>query len=119
MMIRRIDPVDKPDPADPLVFAGKRLVPLLDGTLHADKPYMLYFEVNPDRSSMKRLSAQIQVSSGGKVLETKPAKLTWDGGIWRALVEAPTKVGSYELKVTASQGSLPPATQTLKYTVVK
>jgi hypothetical protein len=38
MMIRRIDPADKPDPADPLVFAGKRLVPLLDGTLHADSP---------------------------------------------------------------------------------
>jgi hypothetical protein len=119
MMIRRIDPADKPDPADPLVFAGKRLVPLLDGTLHADEPYMLYFEVNPDRSSMKRLSAQIEVSSGGKVLETKPAKLTWDGGMWRALVEAPAQVGSYELKVTASQGSLPPAIQTLKYTVVQ
>ena len=118
MMIRRIDPADKPDPADPLVFAGKRLIPLLGGTLHADSPYMLYFEVYPDRSSMKRLSAQIEVSSGGKVLENKPAKLTWDGGVWKALVEAPVKVGSYELKVTASQGSLPPATQTLQYTVV-
>jgi hypothetical protein len=80
---------------------------------------MLYFEVYPDRSNMKRLAAQIEVSADGKVLETKPAKLTWDAGAWKALVEAPAQVGSYQLKVTASQGSLPPAAQTLKYTVVK
>jgi hypothetical protein len=119
MVIQRIDPVVKPDPADPLVFAGKHLVPLLSDTLHAGTPYMLYFEVYPDRSNMKRLAAQIEISSGGKVLESKPAKLTWDGGVWRALVEAPAQVGSYQLKVTASQGSLPPATQTLEYTVVR
>ena len=119
LVIQRLDPVDKPDPADPLVFGGKHMVPLLDNTLHADTPYMLYFEVYPDRSNMKRLTAQIEVSSGGKVLETKPAKLTWDAGVWRALVETPAQAGSYQVKVTASQGSLPPATQTLQYTVVK
>lgn len=119
MVIQRIDSVAKPDPADPLVFAGRHLVPLLDNTMHAGNPYMLYFEAYPDRSSMKRLAAQVEVSSGGKVLESKPAKLTWDGGVWRALVEAPAQVGSYQVKVTVSQGSLPPATQTLRYAVVK
>jgi VWFA-related protein len=119
MMIQRIDPADKPDPDDPLRFAGKHLVPLLADTLHADTPYMLYFEVYPDRSSMKRLAAQVEVSSDGKVLESKPAKLTWDGGVWKALVETPAQVGSYQVKVTASQGSLPSAAQTLKYTVVQ
>jgi len=119
LVIQRLEAADKPDPADPLAFAGRHLVPLLGDTLHADTPYMVYFEVYPDRSNMKRLAAQIEVSADGKVLETKPAKLTWDGGVWKALVEAPAQVGSYQLKVTASQGSLPPAAQTLKYTVVK
>ena len=119
VLIQRLEPADKPDPADPLVFAGKHLVPLLADTLRADMPCMLYFEVHPDRSSMKRLAAQIEVTADGKVRESKPAKLTWDGGVWKALVEAPAQAGSYQLKVTASQGSLPPATQTVKYTVVK
>jgi VWFA-related protein len=119
MVIRRVDPVGKPDLGDPLAFAGKHLVPLLSSTLHSDTPYMLYFEVYPDRSSMKRLAAQVEVSSGGKVLESKPAKLTWDAGAWKALVEAPAQVGSYQVKVTASQGSLSAEAQTFQYTVVK
>jgi len=39
--------------------------------------------------------------------------------VWKALVETPAQVGSYQVKVTASQGSLPSAAQTLKYTVVQ
>jgi hypothetical protein len=52
-------------------------------------------------------------------LASVPAKLIQDTGVWRAVVGAPAQVGSYEVKVTASQGSAPSATQTLSYTVVK
>jgi hypothetical protein len=119
MVIQRVEPVAQADAADPLTFAGKHLVPLLGNRLRADKPYMLYFEVYPNRSNMKRLAAQVEVSSGGKVLEAKPATLTWDGAVWKALVEAPVEEGNYQVRVTASQGSMARATQTLEYTVVK
>ena len=118
-VIQRVEPVSKPDAADPLTLAGKHLVPLLGNRLRAGKPYMLYFEVYPNRSILKRLAAQVEVSSGGKVLETRPARLTWDRGAWKALVETPVDEGSYQVKVTASQGNIPPVTQTLEYTVVK
>jgi VWFA-related protein len=119
MVIQRLEAADKPDPADPLVFMGKRLVPLLDNTLHAGKPYMLYFAIYPDTSNTEQPTAQIEVSSGGKVLATVPAKLLQDGPVWRALAGAPAQVGSFQIKVTATQGSLPPTTQALEYTVVK
>jgi len=121
LVIQRLDPADKPDPADPLVFKGigKRLVPLLENTLHADSTYMLSFAVYPDTSSTEEPAAQIEISSGGKVVGTVPAKLVQDGGVWRALAGAPSKPGSYQFKVTATQGSLPAATQTLQYTAVK
>jgi hypothetical protein len=116
MVIQRMEPADKPDPADPLVFKGTRLVPMLDKILQADKPYMLYFAVYPDQSNTEQPVAQIEVSSGGKVVGTVPAKLIEDAGVWRALAGAPSKPGSYQFKVTASQGSLPSTTQALEYT---
>jgi len=121
MVIQRLDSVDKADPADPLVVVGmkKRLVPLLDNTLHAGNPYMLYFAVYPDKSNSEKPEAQIEVSSGGKVLASVQAKLAMDGGAWKALAGAPAQPGSYQIKVTASQGNAPAATQTLDYKVVK
>jgi len=116
MVIQRMEPADKPDPANPLVFKGTRLVPMLDKTLQADKPYMLYFAVYPNQSNTEQPAAQIEISVGGKVVGTVPAKLVEDGGVWRALAGAPSKPGSYQFKVTASQGSLPSTTQTLEYT---
>ncbi|MGB9456498.1 MAG: VWA domain-containing protein [Bryobacteraceae bacterium] len=119
MVIQRLEAAEKPDAADPLVFMGKHLVPLLEPTLHAGNPYLLYFAVYPDKSNTEKPAAQIEVSSKGKVLASVPAKLIQDTGVWRAVVGAPAQVGSYEVKVTASQGSAPSATQTLSYTVVK
>jgi VWFA-related protein len=120
MVIQRLEPADNPDPADPLVFMGKRLVPLLDNTLHAGSPYLLYFAVYPDRSNTEEPAAQVEISSGGKVLvPSTPLKLTPDGGVLRGLTRAPAQVGTYQVKVTASQGSSPATTQTLDYTVVK
>jgi VWFA-related protein len=119
LVIQRMEAADKPDPNDPLVFMGKRLVPLLDSTLHAGSPYMLYFAIYPDKSNTEQPAAQIEVSSGGKVLATVPAKLIQDGSVWRALAGAPAQPGSYQVKVTATQGSSPAATQTLTYTAVK
>jgi hypothetical protein len=80
---------------------------------------MLYFAIYPDTSNTEQPTAQIEVSSGGKVLATVPAKLLQDGPVWRALAGAPAQVGSFQIKVTATQGSLPPTTQALEYTVVK
>lgn len=121
LVIQRLDPADKKDEADPLVLMSmsKRLVPLVENTLHAGSPYFLYFAVYPDKSSTEQPTAQIEVSSGGKVLASVAAKLAQDGGAWKTLVPAPAQVGTFQIKVTATQGSLPPTTQTLEYTVVK
>jgi VWFA-related protein len=119
LVIQRVEAADKPSPTDPLVFAGKRLVPLLDNTLHAGSPYMLYFAVYPNKANSEPPAAQIEVSSGGKVLASVPAKLIQDGGVWRAMAGAPAQPGSFRVKVTASQGNEPSTAQTLDYTVVK
>jgi len=119
MVIQRLEAADKPDPNDPLVFMGKRLVPLMDNTLQSGKPYMLYFAVYPDKSSSDKPEAQIEVSAGGKVLATVPAKLMQDGSVFRVLAGAPAQPGSYRIKVTASQGNLPAVTQSLEYKAVK
>ena len=116
LVIQRMETADKPDPGDPLVFAGRHLVPLLDKTLQADKPYMLYFAVYPDKSNAEQPAAQIEISVDGKVKGTVPAKLVEDGGVWRALAGAPSKPGTYQFKVTASQGNAPATTRSLEYT---
>jgi len=120
IVIQRLEPADKPDAADPLVLIGmhKRMVPLLENTLHAGTPYFLYFAVYPDKSNSEAPAAQIEVSSGGKVLASVAAKLAQDGGAWKTLVPAPAQPGSYQIKITASQGSSGSATQTLNYTAV-
>ena len=119
MVIQRLEAAETADRNDPLVFMGKRLVPLMENTLQSGKPYMLYFALYPDKSVLDKPSAQIEVSSGGKVLATVPAKLMQDGDVFRVLAGAPAQPGSYQIKVTASQGTVPPVTQTLEYKAVK
>jgi len=120
MAIQSVENTDKPDAADPMQFQGKVLVPLLNKAAHADKPYLLYFSVYPDPSNSEKPAAQVEVSADGKALIPETAVgLTAEGGVLRGLLRGPAVAGNLQVKVTVSQGSLPPVAQTLDYTVVK
>jgi len=120
MAIQSVENTDKPDAADPMQFQGKVLVPLLNKAAHADKPYLLYFSVYPDPSNSEKPAAQVEVSADGKALIPETAVgLTAEGGVLRGLLRGPAVAGNLQVKVTVSQGSLPPVAQTLEYTVVK
>jgi len=120
MAIQSVDNTDKPDAADPMQFQGKVLVPMLSKTAHAGTPYLLYFTVYPEPSNSEKPAAQVEVSADGKVLIPEAGlDLMAEGGVLRGLMRGPAVAGNLHVKVTVSQGSLPPVTQTLDYTVVK
>ncbi len=120
MAIQSVENTDKPDAADPMQFQGKVLVPLLNKTAHAGTPYLLYFTVYPEPSNSEKPTAQVEVSADGKVVIPETAvDLMGEGGMLRGLLRGPKIAGNLQVKVTVSQGSLPPVAQTLDYTVVK
>ena len=111
MAIQSVENADKPDAADPMQFQGKVLVPMLGKTAHADKPYLLYFLAYPEPSNAEKPAAQVEISADGKVLATGPVSLKGEGAVLRGLLKGPAVAGNLQVKVTVSQGSLPPVTQ--------
>jgi len=120
MLIQRIEPVTgTPEPADPFLFQGKRLVPFLGASLPADaKPY-LYFVVYPDRSIAEKPKLQVEFLVDGQMLAKQSADLPAPdaSGAIPMLIRATAHTGNCELKITVLQGG-ESATQNVAYKIV-
>jgi hypothetical protein len=119
MLVARADPLTaEPDADDPLVYNDRELVPLLGGSLKASTQPMLYFVVYPDDSLLEAARIRVQFFVNGEELEQKQSELPAPDsfGAIPVLVNAATKPGNCEIKVTALQG-FQSTTRSVTYTV--
>jgi VWFA-related protein len=120
ILVKQVESVvGQGDPTDPFQFQGRRVVPeMAPAVSPASQPY-LYFVVYPDKANAEKPAVQIQVSLDGQVVAEQEADLSAPdptGAIPVVIGGAPVKPGSYELRVTALQGS-DSVEQSVKYTV--
>ena len=119
MLVGRADPLTaEPDADDPLVFHDRELVPLFSTSLKASAKPMLYFVVYPDRSLTEAARVRVQFLVNGEELEQKQSDLPAAdaSGAIPVLVNAATKAGNCEIRITAVQG-FETATRSVRYTV--
>ncbi len=120
MVVKQLEPVvGQGDPTDPFQFEGRRVVPEMSPSLPPTAQPFLYFVVYPDRVIADKPTVEIQVSLDGQVIaeqeaDLKPPDAT--GAIPVVIGGAPAKPGTYEMKVTATQGN-DSVEQTVKYSV--
>ena len=119
MLIARADPLTaEPEADDPLVFQDRELVPMLGGSLKAAAQPMLYFVVYPDKSIPEAPRIRVEYFVNGEELEQKQSELPPPdpSGAIPVLVNAATKAGNCEVRITALQG-FQSATRSVRYTV--
>jgi len=119
MLVARADLLTaEPDADDPLVFKDRELVPMFTGSLKSSAQPMLYFVVYPDKSIAEAPRLRVQFLVNGEELEQKQSELPApdsSGGI-PVLVNAATRPGNCEIKITALQG-FESTTRSVTYTV--
>jgi VWFA-related protein len=119
VLVARADPLTaEPDWDDPLVFKDKEMVPMIGGPLKADTQPMLYFVVYPDSSILETPRVRVEFFVNGEQLEQKQTELPPPDSIGAipVLVNAATKAGNCEIRVTVLQG-FEQATRSVTYTV--
>ncbi len=119
ILVARADPLTaEPDADDPLQFQGRDLVPMLSGSLQASAQPLVYFVVYPDKSIQETPRIRVQFFVNGEELEQKQDELPPpdSSGAIPVVVNAVTKPGNCEIRITASQGFLT-ATRSVTYTV--
>jgi len=118
LLYHDVEPVRDADGSDPLVFKGKRLIPVVNATLHGGAKHYVYFVVYPDKSVPEKPKVRIEFLSGGQVFAQQTADLPAPdaSGTIPMFVAAAMRPGDCELKVTAIQGGESPA-ETVRYTV--
>jgi hypothetical protein len=106
-LVQRLEPAGKHADPDPLCFDGHRLVPELAATLPASARPSVYFVVYPDLSKPEKSKIEVQFLRGGQTIAKQTADLPEpeaSGAIPMTIAVIP-EPGSYELKITARQGS--------------
>jgi len=119
ILVARADPLTaEPEADDPLVFNDRELVPVLNGSLPASAQPMLYFVVYPDDSLTETPRIRVEFLVDGNQLEQRQSELPEpdSSGAIPVLVNAATKAGNCEIKVTAVQG-FETATRSVTFTV--
>ena len=119
ILVARADSLTaEPDADDPLQFQGRDLVPMLSGSLKASAQPLLYFVVYPDKSIQETPRIRVQFFVNGEELEQKQEELPPpdSSGAIPVVVNAVTKPGNCEIRITASQG-FHTATRSVTYTV--
>jgi VWFA-related protein len=121
MLVARVDPLTAESELDgPLVYKDSEIVPMLTGPLKASAKPMLYLVVYPDKSVEEAPRLRVQFLVNGQELEQKQIDLPAPdaSGAIPVLVNAATKPGKCELKVTATQG-FQSYTRSLNYVVAE
>jgi len=107
-LVRRLENIDHPaDPADPFQFTGKRVLPFVTSDLFAGSIPSVYFKVYPEPANPAKPELRVQLLKNGRVLARR--KLTPpppdQSGCIPMWIQETRQPGSYELRVTAVQGS--------------
>jgi VWFA-related protein len=119
MLVQRVEAASgQADPADPLLFQGKRLVPLIVPTLSADAKPFVYFVVYPSKANPEKPTLEVEFTVGGQVVAKQTADLPAPdaAGTNPMIVKAIMRPGQCELRITAVQGADRVA-KSIKYTV--
>ncbi len=119
VLVQRVEPVTgQPDASDPLIYQGKRAVPLMATTLTQDMKPAVYFVVYPDKSRSEKPKILVELLVGGQLAGKQLADLPPPdaSGMIPMMVSAVLRPGQCELRMTATQGS-EAATSSIKYTV--
>ena len=118
-LVRRLENIDHPaDAADPFQFTGKRVLPFVTSDLFTGAIPSVYFMVYPEQGNPAKPELRVQLLKSGRVLARRKLALPSpdiSGGIpmW---IQETKQPGSYELRVTAVQGSSS-TDRSLAYTV--
>ena len=106
------------DAADPLVFKGKHVIPLVSATVDPANKRYVYFVVYPDKSNTEKPKIHVEFKTGGQVFAESTADLPAADptGTIPMFVAAATRPGNCELQITALQGR-ESATERIQYAV--
>jgi VWFA-related protein len=108
------------DTADPLIFKGKHVVPMVEATVNPANKRYVYFVVYPDKSNTEKPKIHVAFKTGGQVFAESTAELPAPDatGTIPMFVAAATRPGNCELEITALQGK-ESAAEHIQYAVVK
>jgi VWFA-related protein len=106
------------DAADPLIFKGKHVIPMVEASVSPAKKSYVYFVVYPDKSNKEKPKIKVQFKTAGQVFAESTADLPAPDatGTIPMFVAAVTRPGNCELQITALQGN-ESATEHLLYAV--
>jgi VWFA-related protein len=119
VVVGRSDPLtEDPDASDPFQFQGQELSPMMNGPLAAAAKPLVYFVVYPDKSMSEPPRVRVEFFAGGEELAQKQSELPApdSSGAIPVMVNAVSRPGNCEIKVTALQG-FNSVTQSVAYTV--
>jgi len=108
----------KADAADPMIFKGKHVIPMVQATVDPANKRYVYFVVYPDKSSTEKPKIHVAFKTGGQIFAEQTADLPAPDatGTIPMFVAAATRPGNCELQITALQGS-ESATEHIQYAV--
>jgi hypothetical protein len=120
-LIRRVEPtLEKPDPEDPLQFAGGKITPSLTETVKGGKGAMLplYFIVYPAPGVTEKPALTMEYLKDGQLIAKGTPELPAanEAGAIPYIAETPMDAfepGEYEVRVTVKQGSAVAQEQTV------
>jgi hypothetical protein len=105
MLAQLAEPADD-SPSDPLVYQGRRVVPILAPVWNAAAKPSVYFVVYPDKRNPAKPMLRVEFLVDGQRLAANSADLPPDtNGSIPVFVEAAALPGNCELRITAMQGS--------------
>jgi hypothetical protein len=120
VLVQGLEPVaGTPDPKDPLVYQGKRVIPDTRAAFQGDAKPMIYFVVYPDKSLADAPKLQVEFIVDSKPVAMQSVKLPEPdaSGAVALLMRGPMRPGDCELRISTVQGTTS-ATQSVKYKVV-
>jgi hypothetical protein len=107
VLVQRLEEAKGPsDATNPMLYAGKQVIPTLAPVLPPDaKPYA-YFVVYPDKNSAEKPRVLVELISGGAVVAHQDYDLPAPdaAGAVPMMVTAATRPGRCQLRVSAHQG---------------
>ena len=106
------------DAADPLIFKGKHVIPMVEATVRPATKRYVYFVVYPDKANTEKPKIHVEFKTGGQVFAESTADLPAPdaSGTIPMFVAAATRPGNCELQITALQGK-ESATSQIQYAV--
>jgi hypothetical protein len=107
-----------PDDADPLQSGEKRVVPAIDASLPAEAQPSVFFVAYPSRSNRASPKIDVQFLVRGTVVASQTADVPAPdaSGASPMTIAAIAKPGSYQLKITLSQGG-ESVEQSIRYSI--